>query len=133
MTGLLFVVAEAGLEPRDLRVMSPTSYQLLHSAIFGTKTVVLVTGLEPVRKLLRRILSPLRLPIPPHELAVPNVLDNFITGVHVCQIFFDRYSEKIPRKIPEAGCCAKFYHMILSLQHPRLRAQNPVSCLLRGV
>ena len=29
--------------------------------------MVLVTGLEPVRILLRRILSPLRLPIPPHE------------------------------------------------------------------
>ncbi len=29
--------------------------------------MVLVTGLEPVRVLSRRILSPLRLPIPPHE------------------------------------------------------------------
>ncbi len=27
------LVAEAGLEPHDLRVMSPASYQLLHSAI----------------------------------------------------------------------------------------------------
>ena len=64
MTTLLLLVAEAGLEPHDLRVMSPASYQLLHSAI---SNVVLVTGLEPVRILLRRILSPLRLPIPPHE------------------------------------------------------------------
>ena len=30
-----YLVAEAGLEPRDLRVMSPTSYQLLHSAIYN--------------------------------------------------------------------------------------------------
>ena len=30
----IHVVAEAGLEPRDLRVMSPTSYQLLHSAMY---------------------------------------------------------------------------------------------------
>ena len=53
------MVAEAGLEPRDLRVMSPTSYQLLHSAISYCCTasielpqyfVVLVTGLEPVRE-----------------------------------------------------------------------------------
>ena len=29
----LLLVAERGLEPPDLRVMSPTSYQLLHSAI----------------------------------------------------------------------------------------------------
>ena len=61
------MVAEAGLEPRDLRVMSPTSYQLLHSAIYHSPKMVLVTGLEPVRVLPRRILSPLRLPIPPHE------------------------------------------------------------------
>ena len=29
------MVAEVGLEPHDLRVMSPTSYQLLYSAIFN--------------------------------------------------------------------------------------------------
>ena len=63
----LTMVAEAGLEPRDLWVMSPASYQLLHSAISAHEIMVLVTGLEPVRILLRRILSPLRLPIPPHE------------------------------------------------------------------
>ena len=40
-----FVVAEVGLEPHGLRVMSPTSYQLLHSAIY----MVPVTGVEPVR------------------------------------------------------------------------------------
>lgn len=33
------LVAEAGLEPRDLRVMSPTSYQLLYSAVFRTANV----------------------------------------------------------------------------------------------
>ena len=32
---LLFVVAGVGLEPHDLRVMSPTSYQLLYPAVFG--------------------------------------------------------------------------------------------------
>ena len=32
-TTLHLLVAEAGLEPHDLRVMSPASYQLLHSAI----------------------------------------------------------------------------------------------------
>ena len=60
----------------DLRVMSPTSYQLLHSAstCFTTSSshdlvflMVLVAGLEPARILVRRILSPLRLPVPPHE------------------------------------------------------------------
>ena len=73
------MVAEAGLEPHDLRVMSPASYQLLHSAIsilhLPIIAMVLVTGLEPVRILLRRILSPLRLPIPPHELT-PQVLND---------------------------------------------------------
>ena len=39
------MVAGVGLEPHDLRVMSPTSYQLLYPAIL----VVPETGLEPVR------------------------------------------------------------------------------------
>ena len=30
-----FMVAGVGLEPHDLRVMSPTSYQLLYPAILG--------------------------------------------------------------------------------------------------
>ena len=49
----------------DLRVMSPTSYQLLYPAIFCS--VVPVTGLEPVQYRYRGILSPLCLPIPPHR------------------------------------------------------------------
>ena len=43
--------------------MSPTSCQLLHSAILK---LVPKTGIEPVRKYkFRRILSPVRLPVPP--------------------------------------------------------------------
>ena len=59
------LVAGVGLEPHDLRVMSPTSYQLLYPAIFCS--VVPVTGLEPVQYRYRGILSPLCLPIPPHR------------------------------------------------------------------
>ncbi len=44
---LCFLVAGVGLEPHDLRVMSPTSYQLLYPAIY--EIVVPVTGIEPVR------------------------------------------------------------------------------------
>ena len=36
------MVAEKGLEPHDLRVMSPTSYQLLHSAILGNHLLITV-------------------------------------------------------------------------------------------
>ena len=51
-----------------LRVMSPTSYQLLHSAIYEIKGILVpVTGLEPVQYRYRGILSPLCLPIPPHR------------------------------------------------------------------
>ena len=51
-----------------LRVMSPTSCQLLHAAIFTYfPSMVPVTGLEPVRYRYRGILSPLCLPIPPHR------------------------------------------------------------------
>ena len=62
-----FLVAGVGLEPHDLRVMSPTSYQLLYPAIYEiwcgagdrsrTGTILSYHG----------ILSPGRLPIPPHR------------------------------------------------------------------
>ena len=39
--------AEAGFEPRDLRVMSPTSYQ---AALL--RDMVPIAGLEPARELL---------------------------------------------------------------------------------
>ena len=35
-----FLVAEVGLEPHGLRVMSPTSYQLLHSAILNLPVIL---------------------------------------------------------------------------------------------
>ena len=50
--------------------------------------LVLVTGLEPVRILLRRILSPLRLPVPPHE-HFQALKDNNIKTV-VCQTLFEK-------------------------------------------
>ena len=53
----------SGTRTPDLPVMSPTSCQLLHSAILK---LVPKTGIEPVRKYkFRRILSPVRLPVPP--------------------------------------------------------------------
>ena len=58
-----YLVAEAGFEPHDLRVMSPTSYQaaLLRDIGAGngnrTRTILSYHG----------ILSPGRLPIPPHR------------------------------------------------------------------
>ena len=39
----------------------------MFSRFYGTGYLVLVAGLEPARMLLRGILSPLRLPIPPHQ------------------------------------------------------------------
>ena len=52
--GAVFVlVAGVGLEPHDLRVMSPTSYQLLYPAILiclWKNRLVPETGLEPVRE-----------------------------------------------------------------------------------
>ena len=43
------LVAGVGLEPHDLRVMSPTSCQLLYPAIYKIEKMVPETGLEPVR------------------------------------------------------------------------------------
>ena len=48
--GGFLLVAGRGLEPPDLRVMSPTSYQLLYPAIYDVeRELVPETGLEPVR------------------------------------------------------------------------------------
>ena len=60
-----YLGAEAGFEPRDLRVMSPTSYQAaLLRDIFGADSRTRTgTGISS-----QRILSPWRLPIPPHRL-----------------------------------------------------------------
>ena len=47
------MVAGVGLEPHGLRVMSPTSYQLLYPAILiclWKNRLVPETGLEPVRE-----------------------------------------------------------------------------------
>ena len=70
---VLFVIlgAEAGFEPRDLRVMSPTSYQAallrdmtLFKREYGADSRTRTgTGIAS-----QRILSPWRLPIPPHRL-----------------------------------------------------------------
>ena len=46
--------------------------------------MVLVTGLEPVRYCYRGILSPLRLPVPPHQLNE----NYYITGKMKKQLFF---------------------------------------------
>ena len=44
-----FLVAETGFEPRDLRVMSPTSYQAAPLRDIKFVPLVPVTGVEPVR------------------------------------------------------------------------------------
>ena len=49
LNGVYFLVAGVGLEPHDLRVMSPTSCQLLYPAIYKIEKMVPDTGLEPVR------------------------------------------------------------------------------------
>ena len=64
----VFLVAGMGFEPHDLRVMSPTSYQAaLPRDINFTRVGLPVTGLEPVRDRSHGILSPGRLPVPPHR------------------------------------------------------------------
>ena len=62
------MVAGVGLEPHGLRVMSPTSYQLLYPAIYKKGLVESGAGhrVRTGTKLsFHRILSPGRLPIPP--------------------------------------------------------------------
>ena len=85
-------LAGMGFEPHDLRVMSPTSYQAaLPRDIKFPENGVPVTGLEPVRDRSHGILSPGRLPVPPHRhLGTPlsRVLIYYNRCFFLCQYFF---------------------------------------------
>ena len=85
---LFFLVAEVGFEPHDLRVMSPTSYQaaLLRDIKFSpvgagdrgrTGTILSYHG----------ILSPGRLPVPPHRQALLGFLCFLSVSVSYYTIF----------------------------------------------
>ena len=52
--------------------------------------MVPVAGLEPARYCYRGILSPLRLPIPPHRHEY-HIVFNFITKQNFCQPFADKF------------------------------------------
>ncbi len=66
--------------------MSPTSCQLLYSAIFCF--MVPVTGLEPVQHCCRGILSPLCLPIPPYRRTGLDNIPQQQRGVNTRREFF---------------------------------------------
>ena len=85
------MVAEVGFEPHDLRVMSPTSYQAallrdikLWQRFVGagdrgrTGTILSYHG----------ILSPGRLPIPPHRRIVR---ERLLTSVHIILSHYHRF------------------------------------------
>ena len=83
MDGVIFLVAEVGLEPHDLRVMSPTSYQLLHSAILNFNSAYSAAGAGDRGRTgtilsYHWILSPRRLPVPPHRLGKRNAKPFFV-------------------------------------------------------
>ena len=76
-----YLVAEAGFEPHDLRVMSPTSYQAAPLRDIGagngnrTRTILSYHG----------ILSPGRLPIPPLRRISSALPKYYSIGFTVCQ------------------------------------------------
>ena len=105
------MVAEVGLEPHDLRVMSPTSYQLLHSAVLcydyvaiAVKTGAGDRGRTGTILAYHWILSPRRLPVPPHRqkktffFVAP---EHYITYQVESQAFFSifRFFAASPEKI----------------------------------
>ena len=64
-----YLVAEVGFEPHDLRVMSPTRYQaaLLRDMIFNFPCGAGDRGRTGTILTYHGILSPGRLPVPPHR------------------------------------------------------------------
>ena len=74
--------------------MSPTSYQLLYSAIFNfVPEVVPVTGLEPVRYCYREILSLLCLPF--HHTGGDWQELEYHTGAAVSSLFLENLSTNL--------------------------------------
>ena len=86
----------------DLRVMSPTSYQLLYSAI-STKMVP-VTGLEPVQHHCREILSLLCLPF--HHTGSFSAMNRIPQCTRFCQGFvkklFDGFRPLLPGRVKKS-------------------------------
>ncbi len=65
--------------------------------------LVLMAGLEPARILLRRILSPLRLPIPPHEQINSHLSILRDTIDFVNYLFLMLFSRNIPHGYPQGN------------------------------
>ena len=81
------------LPSKAMRTLEAIVKKMISKApkIFILGALVPVTGLEPVRCCHRGILSPLRLPIPPHRRACAplcRVLCNYNIIAHRCQAFF---------------------------------------------
>ena len=83
----------------DLRVMSPTSYQLLYSAI-STKMVP-VTGLEPVQHHCREILSLLCLPF--HHTGSFSAMNRIPQRARFCQGFVKKTFRRLSSPFAGAG------------------------------
>ena len=98
-----FLVAQCGCGDRtrtcDLRVMSPTSYQLLYSAI-STKMVP-VTGLEPVQHHCREILSLLCLPF--HHTGSFSAMNRIPQYAGFCQGFVKKTFRRLSSPFAGAG------------------------------
>ena len=104
---LFFLVAGMGFEPHDLRVMSPTSYQaaLPRDIKFGagdrsrTGTILSYHG----------ILSPGRLPIPPHRHTLTTargypdrLLQYYTLNALLCQPFFEKRKNIFSTRFPSS-------------------------------
>ncbi len=116
------MVAGVGLEPHDLRVMSPTSYQLLYPAILNFRRIGAGdrdrTG---TRLSSHRILSPMRLPVPPrrhfsgppdyytHPHAFVNTIFKFLKNKNFCALFIEYLRmRRIFRTHPQQNHVSKY-------------------------
>ena len=87
----IFLVAEAGFEPHDLRVMSPTSYQAAPPRDIGAGNRVR-TG---TRLKSHGILSPGRLPIPPLRLIAREPASVALSSIAFFFMFVNTFEQNL--------------------------------------
>ena len=116
----LFLVAEMGFEPHDLRVMSPTSYQTAPLR----DIMVPEAGVEPVREKISRDFksrASANSAIPAYATVCSYTLPNYYNTVHSdCQVFFSIFKKTFVKRLTISNKCGIIDNALCSSAFKRI-------------